>query len=256
MCRVLDTVLSGRRLHSRAELSMQVLRPARLERRESRCGGWRRRRRAGTRPAPRPDAQFGSCLGREGGRAARAAGKCSLGATESSARGRARGIVGVIVLGSAAEAHKGPLEDSNPQRAPRRLLGLWRQWLGDLRPPERGRCGDSRRLGDGGGAEQPRAPRSPRGRGGQGSPPRVGAGLTALVVVGGGCASCFPSGTWVLYPLWSWGLHSRAGTAGFDVAAAPRLTPRASNRAKRTCFHGCIFLAGSGAPGPPTESPP
>lgn len=94
------------------------------------------------------------------------------------------------------------------------------------------------------------------GGGGEGSPPRVGAGLTALVVVGGGCASCFPSGTWVLYPLWSWGLHSRAGTAGFDVAAAPRLTPRASSRAKRTCFHGCIFLAGPGALGPPTESPP
>ena len=43
--------------------------------------GGRRRRRAGTRPAPRPDAQFGSSLRREGGRAARAVGKCSLGAT-------------------------------------------------------------------------------------------------------------------------------------------------------------------------------
>ena len=103
------------------------------------------------------------------------------------------------------------------------------------------------------------------GAGCQGSPPRVGAGLTALVVVGGGCASSFAFGTWGMYPLWGWGLHSRAGTAGFDVAAAPRLTPRASDRAKRTCFHGCAFFwpaPGLRDRGPrprgvgPPESPP
>lgn len=86
------SVLRGRRLHGRAELAMQLLRPARWERRESRCGG-RRRQRAGTRPAPRPDAQFGSCLGREGGRAASAVGKCSLWATGSRRRGGGRGAL-------------------------------------------------------------------------------------------------------------------------------------------------------------------
>lgn len=88
-CCVPGSVLPGRRLHGRAELAMQLLRP---ERRESRCGG-RWRRRAGTRPAPRPDAQFGSCLGREGGRAARAVGRCSLWATGSQRRGGGRGAL-------------------------------------------------------------------------------------------------------------------------------------------------------------------
>lgn len=145
---------------------------------ESRCGGRRRRRRAGTRPAPRPDAQFGSCLRREGGRSAKPVGKCSLRGTGSRegggvARGRALGIVGVVVPGSAAEAHKVRLEDSKPHRAPRRrgggVSGTGDRW---------GLCGGSRRLGGGGGAARAVAPLSPRGR--------VGAGLAALVGERGG----------------------------------------------------------------------
>lgn len=91
-CRVPDSVLPGRWPQGRAELAMQFPRLARRERLESRCGG-RRRRRAGTRPAPRPDAQFGSCLGREGGRAARAVGKCSLRATGRRRRGGGRRVL-------------------------------------------------------------------------------------------------------------------------------------------------------------------
>lgn len=178
-CCVPGSVLPGRRIHGRAELAMQLLRPARRERRESRCGG-RWRRRAGTRPAPRPDAQFGSCLGREGGRAARAVGRCSLWATGSRRRGGAgAGHCGSSSPSCVSEAHKGLLADSNPHRASRRLPGFWGRCLRDLRLLERGRCGGLRRLRGGGGAARAVAPWYPRGRG-AGVAPAGGGGAGGL----------------------------------------------------------------------------
>ena len=142
---------------------------------------------------------------------------------------------------SAAEAHKGPLEDSNPQRAPRRVPGLRRRWLRDLSPPERGRCGGSGRLGGGGGAARAVAPRSPRGRGRSGVAPADGGGADGLGSDGRRrlVPPLSPLGFGVCAPLWGWGPHGPGCSA--DVAAVPRLNPRALDRAERTCFRGCGF---------------
>lgn len=118
------------------------------KRREKLCGRRRRRLRAGTRPAPRPDAQFGSCLGREGGSAASAVGQCSPGCPAPAVRGVARALLGTVV-------------HCPPARRTETATGLQVPWgfkaaagagagLVDWRPRERGRSGGSRQLGRGG----------------------------------------------------------------------------------------------------------
>lgn len=68
-------------------------------------------------------------------------------------------------------------------------------------------------------------------------------GLTALVATGGGgWRLLFRLRDLRSVPLCGAGVPTaHAGALGADVAAAPRLNPRALDRAERTCFRGCGF---------------
>lgn len=149
-------------------------------------------------------------------------------------RGRARGILGVVVPGCAAEAHKGRLADSNPHRALRRLPGLRRRCLRDLRPSERGMCGGSRRLGGGGGAARAVAPWSPRGRGGRGRCGGWGRGRRpcsrSVAEAGAASLSCGTRGS---FPFVGRGPRGSGGSRGWQTLTlrpSPRSAPGAPGR--------------------------
>lgn len=206
------------------------------ERRERLCGG--RRRRAGTRPAPRPDAQFGSCLGREGGSAARAVGKCSPGSLDvaGGVAYAALGIVGVAVPCRTA----GTLSGLDRTLSPRGLCGgcrVRRRCFQESRVPERGSCGGSRRLGGGGGAARAAALASARAGAGiawRGGSRRAGAATPPLSPLGPG-----------VRPLWGGEGPRGSGGSGDEVLT--------SLRAERACFRGRGFSACDSRPPCPRQ---
>lgn len=128
---------------------------------------------------------------------------------------------------------------------------MWGRCLRDLRLPERGRCGGSRRLCGGGGAARAVAPRSPRGRG------------AGVVPAGGGGADGLGRGgrRRLGVSVWTWGsvplcgaLVLAAGATGADVAAAPwARTPKG----ELVFAAGCSGRSSSpGGPGTGDRGPP